>query len=131
MKLRILTRTAAWAGVLTLTLAGSGLALAAKDKTAEAKPVDRPPLRLQVDDNAIDRSPAAHNSYAPVVKQVSPSVVAVYSSKKVRQQDMNQLFNDPVFRHFFGVPGQGQGGEDENGENGGGGLPGNGGRHPR
>jgi len=126
MKLRILTRTAALAGVLLL--ANGGLALAAKDKTAEAKPADRPPLRLQVDGTAIDRSPAAHNSFAPVVKRVSTSVVAVYSSKKVRQQDMNQLFNDPVFRHFFGVPGQG--GEDDNGENGNGNIPGNG-RHPR
>jgi serine protease Do len=126
MKPRILSRTAAWVGVLVL--AGGGVALAAKDKTAEAWPVDRPPLRLQVDSNPIDRSPAAHNSFAPVVKQVSPSVVAVYSSKKVRQQDMNQLFNDPVFRHFFGAPGQGQGGEDEGGDNGNGNIPGNG-RH--
>ena len=42
-------------------------------------------------------------SYAPVVKRVAPAVVNVYAAKVVRNQ--NPLFNDPVFRHFFGIPG--------------------------
>ncbi len=42
-------------------------------------------------------------SYAPVVKRVAPAVVNVYAAKVVRNR--NPLFNDPIFRHFFGIPG--------------------------
>jgi Do/DeqQ family serine protease len=44
-------------------------------------------------------------SYAPVVKEVAPAVVNVYAAKVVRLR--NPLFDDPIFRHFFGVPGGG------------------------
>jgi Do/DeqQ family serine protease len=44
-------------------------------------------------------------SYAPVVKKVAPAVVNVYAAKVVRTQ--NPIFDDPIFRHFFGVPGGG------------------------
>jgi Do/DeqQ family serine protease len=44
-------------------------------------------------------------SYAPVVKRVAPAVVNVYAAKVV--QNRNPLFEDPIFRRFFGVPGGG------------------------
>ena len=44
-------------------------------------------------------------SYAPVVHQVAPAVVNVYAAKVV--QNRNPLFEDPIFRRFFGVPGDG------------------------
>ena len=44
-------------------------------------------------------------SFAPVVKKVAPAVVNVYAAKVV--QNRNPLFNDPIFRHFFGIPGNG------------------------
>ena len=43
-------------------------------------------------------------SYAPVVQRVAPAVVNVYAAKTV-QQVRNPLFDDPIFRRFFGVPG--------------------------
>jgi Do/DeqQ family serine protease len=43
-------------------------------------------------------------SYAPVVQRVTPSVVNVYAAKAV-QQARNPLFEDPLFRRFFGGPG--------------------------
>jgi Do/DeqQ family serine protease len=43
-------------------------------------------------------------SYAPVVQRVAPAVVNVYAAKTV-QQARNPLFDDPIFRRFFGVPG--------------------------
>jgi Do/DeqQ family serine protease len=43
-------------------------------------------------------------SYAPIVQRVQPAVVTVYAAKVV--QDRNPLFDDPIFRRFFGVPGQ-------------------------
>ena len=44
-------------------------------------------------------------SYAPVVHRVAPAVVNVYAAKVVQQR--NPLFDDPIFRRFFGVPGGG------------------------
>jgi Do/DeqQ family serine protease len=46
-------------------------------------------------------------SYAPVVQRVSPAVVNVYAAKVV--QNRNPLFDDPIFRRFFGGgPGGGE-----------------------
>ena len=39
-------------------------------------------------------------SYAPVVKRVTPAVVNVYAAKTARYN--NPLFDDPIFRRFFG-----------------------------
>jgi Do/DeqQ family serine protease len=44
-------------------------------------------------------------SYAPVVQRVAPAVVNVYAARMVRNR--NPLFDDPIFRRFFGVPGDG------------------------
>ena len=43
-------------------------------------------------------------SYAPIVQRVQPAVVNVYAAKMV--QNRNPLLDDPLFRRFFGVPGQ-------------------------
>src|SRR6201986_5103236 len=43
-------------------------------------------------------------SYAPIVQRVQPGVVNVYAAKVV--QNPNPLLDDPIFRRFFGVPGQ-------------------------
>jgi Do/DeqQ family serine protease len=40
-------------------------------------------------------------SFAPVVKKAAPAVVNVYASRTDRTQ-RNPLFDDPIFRHFFG-----------------------------
>jgi Do/DeqQ family serine protease len=53
------------------------------------------------------RVPASANdvrmSYAPVVQRVAPAVVSVYAAKVIANR--NPLFDDPIFRRFFGVPG--------------------------
>ncbi|MGH6870552.1 MAG: Do family serine endopeptidase [Rhizomicrobium sp.] len=41
-------------------------------------------------------------TFAPVVKRVAPAVVNVYARSIVKQQ-VNPLFNDPLFQQFFGV----------------------------
>jgi Do/DeqQ family serine protease len=43
-------------------------------------------------------------SYAPIVQRVAPAVVNVYAAKVI--QNHNPLLEDPIFRRFFGVPGQ-------------------------
>ncbi len=55
-----------------------------------------PGLRLTPADK-----PQIQLSFAPVVKRVTPAVVNVYASRTVRQAN-NPLFDDPIFRRFFG-----------------------------
>jgi len=88
--------------MLALATAG-GPAVLGKDKAA-----DHPPLKLNIDTAPIDRDDGLRVSYASIVKKASPTIVYIKSSKKVRNE-MPQFFNDPMFRHFFGVPGQGGG----------------------
>jgi Do/DeqQ family serine protease len=40
-------------------------------------------------------------SYAPLVKQVAPAVVNIYTRRVVKQR-LSPLFEDPLFRQFFG-----------------------------
>jgi Do/DeqQ family serine protease len=42
-------------------------------------------------------------SFAPIVQRTSPAVVNVYAGKMV--QNRNPLLDDPIFRRFFGIPG--------------------------
>src|SRR5271165_5942581 len=59
-------------------------------------------------DRRVPASPADLKlSYAPIVQRVQPAVVNVYAAKMVQR---NPLLDDPIFRRFFGVPGQ-QGGD--------------------
>src|SRR5882724_2194011 len=56
-------------------------------------------------DRRVPASPAeVRLSYAPIVQRVQPAVVNVYAAKTV--QNRNPLLDDPIFRRFFGVPGQ-------------------------
>jgi Do/DeqQ family serine protease len=56
-------------------------------------------------DRRVPASPAEIRlSYAPIVQHVQPAVVNVYAAKMV--QNRNPLLDDPIFRRFFGVPGQ-------------------------
>ncbi|MBR0828785.1 DegQ family serine endoprotease [Bradyrhizobium manausense] len=56
-------------------------------------------------DRRVPSSPAEIKlSYAPIVQRVQPAVVNVYAAKVV--QNRNPLLDDPIFRRFFGVPGQ-------------------------
>ncbi len=41
-------------------------------------------------------------SFAPVVKQVAPAVVNIFSKRVVRQRGVSPFFNDPFFKRFFG-----------------------------
>src|SRR6202040_4370758 len=56
-------------------------------------------------DRRVPASPAELRlSYAPIVQRVQPAVVNVYAAKVV--QDHNPFLDDPIFRRFFGNPGQ-------------------------
>jgi serine protease Do len=93
--------------VILLGIGGGGWTLQAKEK-----PFKSGSLKLTLDSTPIDRSASNPVSFSPVVKKSASSVVDVLSTKTVRvQNDMSQFFNDPIFRHFFGGPGEPQGGD--------------------
>jgi serine protease Do len=60
---------------------------------------------INVDAKPIVRDVKAGTSYAPVVKKAAPSVVNIFSTHIVRERlYRNPMFNDPLFRQFFGDP---------------------------
>src|SRR5499433_1680161 len=76
--------------------------------TAVLSVVAMAPLAAGAQERTPDRRvPASANelrlSYAPVVRRAAPAVVNVYAAKTVAVR--NPLFDDPIFRRFFGVPG--------------------------
>ena len=73
--------------------------LQAKDKTET-----HAPLKLVTDATPVDPDALLKASYAAVIKKASQSVVYIATSKKVRN-NAGPAINDPVFRHFFGIPG--------------------------
>ncbi|MTV12398.1 MULTISPECIES: DegQ family serine endoprotease [Bradyrhizobium] len=79
-------RFAAVSALCTLAFLGNLSAAAAQDRRV---PSSQAELQL---------------SYAPIVQRVQPAVVNVYAAKTV--QNRNPFLDDPIFRRFFGVPGQ-------------------------
>ena len=68
------------------------------------------PLGASAQERRVPTSPTELRlSYAPVVQRAAPAVVNVYAAKTVSVR--NPLFDDPIFRRFFGVPGGPGGGE--------------------
>jgi Do/DeqQ family serine protease len=63
------------------------------------------PAAAQVVERKVPTQTQLQFSYAPVVKRVAPAVVNVYAAKVVHAR--NPMFDDPIFRRFFGVPGGG------------------------
>src|ERR1035441_2101778 len=60
---------------------------------------------ISVDTTPIVRDAKAVTSFAPVVKKAAPSVVNISSMHIIHERlYRNPMFNDPLFRQFFGDP---------------------------
>jgi len=60
---------------------------------------------INVDTTPIVRDAKAVTSFAPVVKKAAPSVVNIFSTHIIHERlYRNPMFNDPIFRQFFGDP---------------------------
>ena len=83
--------------VAGLVLGASSLAIAHSTQKAVTKAEVNPPATLKL----ADSSEGPSSSYAPVVKNVLPSVVNISSSKVVKaRHEMSQM--DPFFQQFSG-----------------------------
>jgi serine protease Do len=82
-----------------LALALSALAFSEKpSKEAKATPIN-----LTLDERPVSRDVIGKNSYSPIVKQIAPAVVKVFTSARVQPasaQGMPEM--DDFFRRFFG-----------------------------
>ncbi len=76
--------------VRTVAAAVLALAAVAHPAVAQDRRVPGSPLDVKL-------------SYAPIVQRVTPAVVNVYAAKVMPR---NPLLDDPIFRRFFGAPGQ-------------------------
>lgn len=61
------------------------------------------PPKLKTDTSQLSQEARPAFTFGPVIKKVAPSVVNIYTSKTVRENPrLSPLFDDPVFREFFG-----------------------------
>src|SRR5687767_12046068 len=89
------------------TLAFSRLA---DNDGAKAPDAARSSVRLVVEEAPVKRDGRFTTSFSPVVKEVSPAVVKVFTTSAPKQQKYqnNPFFDDPFFRRFFGDEFRGQ-----------------------
>lgn len=101
--LSVRTASLVMGGALVVT--ALGLVMAEDQSTPP--PVKVTPVNLKLDDQPVARGGAFTGSFAPVVKQVAPSVVKVYTTSKPRPMGRGEMpgFGDTPFRWFFGPPG--------------------------
>ena len=76
-----------WATLCALAIIG----LASWSSVASAQTRNVPESRQQI-----------QLSFAPLVKQVAPAVVNIFTRKKAQDRASSPLFDDPLFRRFFG-----------------------------
>ncbi len=104
------TRLALLAGVLLLASAGIVTTQNASAREG-AKAKD---LKLRVDEQAVKRDVNLRASFSPIIKDVTPSVVNVFTSTKPKRIEGmpggpgGPFGNNPFFREFFGEQGQGR-----------------------
>jgi serine protease Do len=67
---------------------------------------EQPAPEMKIDPSPIARDAKGVSSYAPILKRAAPSVVNIFTTRTVRERQMHPFFDDPVFRRFFGDPGQ-------------------------
>lgn len=61
--------------------------------------------KVTVNEAPLSPSVKAATSLAPMVKKAAPSVVNIYTTKRVKEPVMVMpFFDDPIFRRFFGDP---------------------------
>jgi serine protease Do len=90
-------RAAAWLALTAFAILPPALIA----KPTQPAGATNPPAHLKIDESPLRHEVKAATSFAPVIKKVAPSVVNIYSTMTVRERAL-PLFNDPMWRHFFG-----------------------------
>jgi len=102
---------------LACTAALAGLLLPASAQEA-IKPTETKAPEVKIDPAPVSRQAGVITTFAPVVEKVAPSVVQISTSKNIKpgsragDNGRNRLFEDPMFRRFFGLPDPDEEGDD-------------------
>jgi serine protease Do len=80
------------------------ISIAALLSPASAEEVEKALPGVKIDPAPVGRQAGVITSFAPVVEKVATSVVQIATSKNVKRNSRNPMFNDPGFRRFFGIP---------------------------
>lgn len=102
---RVLVGLLAWLGTVLLALGLSSWLLKWPLKVSLDDSGPRPAATVTVSEERLPGIPQMRSSFAETVKRIAPSVVYVFSTKKLRNPSRRELFpffDDPVFRRFFG-----------------------------
>lgn len=94
-------RTIAVATLIATVSAGTMLLLV----TCTAETNSQAPAKLHVDNSVLVRDAGLKVSFAPIVRTVAPSVVSIFTTRKVLNAPgfgAFPFFDDPVFRRWFG-----------------------------
>jgi serine protease Do len=88
-----------------LTMAGAGILLLAGHAPFNCSVHAASPPKLKFNEAAVSPQIKAATSLSPIIKEVSPSVVNIHTSKKVKTMSRPMpYFDDPLFWQFFGDP---------------------------
>ena len=95
--------------LLNLTCAGVGalIVLGALQWMPSYGDEERARPQLRVEDTPVSRETKFTTSFAPIIKKAAPSVVNIFSTRRVSSRElrgMNPLWDHPLFREFFGDP---------------------------
>ena len=60
--------------------------------------------KLTIDRKPARNTPERHVTFADALEKIRPAVVTIFSTKEVQAQARPQMFEDPMFRRFFGIP---------------------------
>lgn len=87
--------------------AGTGMALD-RNVSSSGRQVEVVPVRLEVDASPVKRTDGMTTSFSPVVKQVTPSVVKITTTREMAMNEMPGMMpylDNPFLRRFFEQPG--------------------------
>jgi S1-C subfamily serine protease len=88
-----------------LTLAGGGILFLGGDAPFNYSVHAASPPKLKINEAALSPQVKSATSLSPIIKEVSPSVVNIDTSKKVKTMSrLTPFFDNLVFRQFFGDP---------------------------
>ncbi len=94
-------------GVLTVAAAACLVAVIGTSEEEQSKETisyDNLSKKLTVDKAPLKDSAPHASSYADALEKVMPAVVTIFSTKEVQVQTRSPMFDDPMFRRFFGIP---------------------------
>ena len=78
--------------------------LAQKKKKSEVVSYSELSEKLTIDKKPLKNTPEKFVSFADGLEKIRPAVVTIFSTKEVQMQNRSPMFEDPMFRRFFGIP---------------------------